>query len=103
MEGFGEWRPEASELLRPSTESFQSGIDKGLSTLRRSKKRTGTVHRDSLASTTSEGTKRQGIVKTQVELIEGGDRSSVAGASPYRALPPFVDEDWKGIPRRPST
>jgi hypothetical protein len=102
-ESIGEWRPEASELLRQSTDSVLSKADIALSTLSRSKERDTTVRRDSPKLKALEGTEQQGIVRTEVDFIEGGQRSSNAGTSPYRAVPPFLDEDWKGIRRSPST
>ncbi|KAF2438700.1 hypothetical protein P171DRAFT_490753 [Karstenula rhodostoma CBS 690.94] len=100
-ESFVQRRPEASGSFIPSSHR-QAYIVRSSSSS--PKKGSPPVDRDSPASHSSEGNKQQqGIVKTEVEHIEGGKRSSIAGASPYRALPPFLDEDWKGVRRRPSS
>ncbi|KAK7189602.1 hypothetical protein DPSP01_014561 [Paraphaeosphaeria sporulosa] len=95
----GKSRAEASATSTASPYDQAYIVRSSLTSLR---KRESQVGCESPASNTSEGSERQGIVKTEVELIEGGKRSSIAGPSPYRALPPFLPEDWKGVRRRPS-
>jgi hypothetical protein len=103
-ESMGEWRPEASQLLRQSTDSILSKVDTALLSLSRPKERDSAVRRDSPDLEASGSAEQQGIVRAEVEFIEGSRRSSkAAGTSPYKAVPPFLDEDWKGIRRSPSS
>ncbi|KAF9735605.1 hypothetical protein PMIN02_008705 [Paraphaeosphaeria minitans] len=95
----GRPRSEASAMSTTSPYNPTYIVKSSLSSLRKEDQK---LYRKSPAPHTSEGSKRQATAKPEVELMDGVKRSSIAGASPYRAVPPFRTEDWKGVRRRPS-
>lgn len=56
----------------------------------------------SLPSTDSNSSERNDSVETMAEPTGSDQQTPKAGSSPYKAVPPFIHDDWKGIRRRPS-
>jgi hypothetical protein len=98
---YGEWRVGVSESP-PYFTGSNSTVANTVPSLSRSRQgdAKGQRQRPKRRRSTSAGCQKN---HATTDPTETDQHPTKAGSSPYKAMPPFVDEDWKGIRCPPST
>ncbi|KAF1961946.1 hypothetical protein CC80DRAFT_200531 [Byssothecium circinans] len=101
-ETHGRWHREASQLSTQHTNSDHHVADTP-APLRRSKGKIEKIRPQAPSGNHSDGSGKQKNDSTASEVSGATQQLWREGASPYKAIPPWRDEDWKGVRRPPSS